>query len=280
MQYALTIFPTQYTIQPDVLAREAEDRGFESLWFPEHTHIPASRVSPWPGGGPLPQEYYDTYDPFVALSFAAAATTKIKLGTGICLMVERDPITTAKEVASLDVLSGGRMLFGIGGGWNVEEMANHGTAFKGRFKVLRERVEAMKAIWTEKEASYSGEHVNFERIIADPKPLTKPHPPIHLGGEAPHAVPRAVRYCDGWMPIGLRGNPQDYVDMLKAECDKQGRDASGMEMTVFGAPTKEEKLAAMRDAGFARAVFFLPATDRETVLPKLDRYREFIEKVG
>lgn len=280
MHYGLTIFPTEYSIQPDELAREAEARGFESLWFPEHTHIPASRISAWPGGGPLPQEYYDTYDPFVALSFAAAATKRIKLGTGICLMVERDPITTAKEVASLDRLSQGRFLFGIGGGWNAEEMANHGTRFDQRFEILRERIEAMKAIWTQEQASYAGEHVKFDAIIANPKPFTKPHPPIHLGGEAPWAIKRAVRYADGWMPIGLRGPAETYVKDLREAAVEAGRDPDSLEMSLFGTPTSSERLQPIRDAGFQRVIFFLPAAPREEILPKLDRYAELMRTVG
>ena len=161
MDYGVVMFPTEYSMAPDELGRALEERGFESLWFPEHTHIPASRQSPWPGGGDLPREYWSAYDPFVALMAAAGATRRLKLGTGICLVIERDPITTAKEVATLDRLSGGRVLFGIGGGWNAEEMENHGTAWKTRWKVLRERVLAMKAIWTQREASYRGDHVRF-----------------------------------------------------------------------------------------------------------------------
>ncbi len=280
MHYALTMFPTEYAMQPDELAREVEARGFESLWFPEHTHIPASRKSPWPGGAPLPQEYYDTYDPFVALSFAAAATTRLKLGTGICLVVERDPITTAKEVASLDRLSGGRLLFGVGGGWNAEEMENHGTRFETRFKLMRERVEAMKAIWTTEQASYQGELVRFESIIQNPKPLQKPHPPIHLGGEAPWAIKRAVRYADGWMPIGLRGPAQKYVQELREAAEQAGRDPSTIELSLFASPTKHDKLAEVRDAGFHRALFYLPAAGRDVILDKLDRYAELMRQVG
>ena len=171
MQYGVVMFPTEYAIAPDELGRALEERGFESVWFPEHTHIPASRRSPWPGGGELPREYWSAYDPFIALMAAGAVTRRLKLGTGICLVIERDPITTAKEVATLDRLSGGRALFGIGGGWNAEEMENHGTAWKSRWRLLRERMLAMKAIWTQKEASFHGDYVNFDRIWADPKPI-------------------------------------------------------------------------------------------------------------
>lgn len=280
MDYGLTLFPTEYSIQPDELAREAEARGFESLWFPEHTHIPASRRSPWPGGGPLPQEYYDTYDPFVALSFAAAATQRIKLGTGICLMVERDPITTAKIVASLDKLSQGRFLFGIGGGWNAEEMQNHGTRFEQRFDVLRERVEAMKQIWTQEQASYHGKHVYFDAIIANPKPRTTPHPPILLGGAMPWAIKRAVQYADGWMPIGLQAAPADMVRALHDAAREAGRDPESMTLSLFGCPTQRERLEGIRDAGFQRVIFFLPAQGRDVILPKLDRYADLMRTVG
>ena len=204
MKIGLMMFPADYAIRPDDLAREAEARTFDSLWFPEHTHIPTSRRSPWPGGGELPQEYWHTHDPFVALSMAAAVTTQLKVGTGICLLIERDTITTAKEVATLDFLSNGRFLFGIGGGWNVEEMGHHGTVFKTRWKKLREQIAAMKTIWTEDAAEYHGEFVNFEPIWSWPKPVQKPHPPILLGGHSPQVLQRVVEYCDGWMPIGGR----------------------------------------------------------------------------
>jgi probable F420-dependent oxidoreductase len=193
LKTGLTMFPTDYAIHPGELAAAAEERGFESLWFAEHSHIPASRESPWPGGAELPQMYYDVADPFVALSMAAQATTTLKIATGICLVIQRDPIQTAKSVASLDALSGGRFLFGVGGGWNREEMANHGTAFEGRWKLLRERIEAMKAIWTQDPASYEGEHVSFEAIVANPKPAQKPHPPIHVGGAYPGGMRAAGR---------------------------------------------------------------------------------------
>ena len=176
MHIGLTMFPTDYSIQPTDLAMEAEARDFELLWLPEHTHIPTSRKSPWPGGAELPKYYYDTYDPFLSLAAAAAVTKKIKLATGICLVVERDPIHTAKEVSTVDRLSAGRFIFGIGGGWNAEEMANHGTDFATRFKLMRERIEAMKAIWAQSKAKYSGEFVKIDEMMQWPKPIQKPHP--------------------------------------------------------------------------------------------------------
>ena len=189
MEFGAYMFCTDYSIRPDELAKLLEDRGFESMWVPEHTHIPASRQTPWPGGDDLPKMYWHTYDPFVALTAAAAATTTLKLGTGICLVIERDPIILAKEIASLDRLSNGRFLFGIGGGWNAEEMANHGTAYRTRWRRLREQVLAMKEIWTKDEAEFHGEFVNFDKIWSYPKPLQKPHPPIIMGGDGSRDYP-------------------------------------------------------------------------------------------
>src|ERR671926_1362353 len=194
MKFGVTMFPTRYSIGPAELARAVEERGFESLFFPEHTHIPISRRSPWPGGADLPPEYRETLDPFLALTAAATVTERILLGTGICLVVERDPITTAKEVATLDLLSGGRVLFGIGGGWNREEMENHGTDPKVRFAVMRERIEAMKAIWAEDEAEYHGRHVDFDPIWSWPKPRQRPHPPVLVGGLGEKVLDRVVAY--------------------------------------------------------------------------------------
>ena len=197
MKIGLAMFPTDYAIAPAELGRLAEDHGFECLLFPEHTHIPASRRSPYPGGGELPPEYSHTHDPFVGLAFAAAATKKLLVGTGICLIPERDPIVTAKCVASLDQLSGGRFIFGIGGGWNVEEMENHGARYETRFQLMRERILAMKALWTQEEASFHGEYVNFDPVWSWPKPAQRPHPPILLGGESDYTLRRIVEYCDG-----------------------------------------------------------------------------------
>src|SRR2546426_2974042 len=204
MHFGVVMFPTDYAMRVDDLARAVEARGFESLWFPEHTHIPVSRRSPWPGGPTLPKEYWHTHDPFVALATAAAVTTTLKVGSGICLLVERDPITTAKEGASLDFLSPRRDLFGIGGGWNAEGLEDHGTDFKQRWRVLRERVLAMEHIWTEDEPSFEGDFVRFPPLWSWPKPVQKPHPPILLGGHGPRALQPAVDYCDGWLPISVR----------------------------------------------------------------------------
>ncbi len=273
MDFGATMFPTHYAIRPDDLARECESRGFESLWFPEHTHIPSSRRSPWPGGPVLPKEYSHTYDLFVAMTSAASATKTLKVASGICLLVERDAITTAKEVASLDVLSGGRVLFGIGGGWNAEEMEHHGTEFRTRWKLLRERVEAMRTIWTNDEASYQGELVRFDPIWSWPKPIQRPGPPVILGAHGPKALERVVNYCDGWIPIGVRaGDLMAEIGKLHQLAVAKGRDPKSISVNVYGTPPDADLLKQLRDAGATRAIFALPAADAEKVLPMLDKY--------
>jgi len=277
MNYALTIFPTDYSIRPDELARAAEDRGFESIFFPEHTHIPTSRRTPYPAGGELPKEYSHSHDPFVALAMAAAVTKKLKVATGICLVVERDPITLAKEVASLDFLSGGRVLFGIGGGWNAEEMENHGTVFKTRWKLVRERIEAMKAIWQNEAASYQGELVKFDPIWSYPKPVQKPHPPILLGGHTDAALQRVVAYCDGWMPISFAaGDLKQRIADLRRLAKEKGRDPKSISITVFWAPTEREAIDSYAEMGVERVIFPLPPEGREQVLPIVDRYAKLV----
>jgi probable F420-dependent oxidoreductase len=279
MKLGVTMFATDYAMRPDDLARECEARGFESLWFPEHTHIPASRRSPWPGGGELPKEYWHTHDLFVALMAAAAVTKKIKIGSGICLVIERDPILLAKEVASVDALSNGRLLFGIGGGWNAEEMEHHGTPFKKRWKVLRERIEAMKEIWTKEEAEYHGEFVNFDKIWSYPKPVQKPNPPILLGTLTPKGIDRVVRYCDGWIPVGI--TPKTLPDAqkeLNARAEQAGRKPSDFPISIFGAPGKENTLKQFQDLGVDRVVLWLPAAGPDKILPMLDQYATLIPK--
>jgi probable F420-dependent oxidoreductase len=272
MHFGVTIFPTDYSIALPELAVEAEQRGFESLWVAEHSHIPTSRQSPWPGGADLPKMYYDTLDPFLALAAAASVTSKIKLATGICLVVQRDPIHTAKEVASLDQLSNGRFLFGVGGGWNAEEMGNHGTAFDGRFKLLRERIEAMKTIWTSTEAAYHGERVDFDPIYMWPKPVQKPHPPIHVGGVFPGAARRAVRYGDGWIPIGGREDDLGKaIPEFRRMAEEAGRDPASLEVTVYGVAASEKVAAKYLEAGVDRVVFGLPPAARDDLLPIVDR---------
>ncbi len=277
MLYGITMFATDYAIRPDELAREIEGRGFESLWLPEHTHIPASRRTPWPGGAPLPQEYWHTYDPFVALTAAAAATTKLRVATGICLIIQRDPITTAKEVASLDALSNGRFLFGIGGGWNAEEMENHGTDFKKRWKILRERVLAMKEIWTKEEAEFHGEFVNFDKIWSYPKPAQKPHPPVLMGGDGPKTFDRVIEFCDGWIPIGYRiqGLPEKIVE-LRRRAEEAGRDPRSISVSIFGAKPDRAAVDSLEEIGVERVIFSLQPGERDAVLPKLDQYATVI----
>jgi probable F420-dependent oxidoreductase len=271
------MFATDYAIRPDELAREVEQRGFESIWLPEHTHIPASRRTPYPGGGDLPREYWHTYDPFIALTAAASATTRLRLATGICLVIERDPIVTAKEVASLDMLSNGRVIFGIGGGWNAEEMENHGTDYKRRWRVLRERTLAMKEIWTKDDAEFHGEFVNFDPIWSFPKPVQKPHPPILMGGDGPTTFDRVIEFCDGWMPIGLRlANPAEKIAALRKRAEEAGRDPSSISITIFSAKAERKALDDLERDGAQRAVFYVPSAGRDKVLPVLDRYVQVI----
>ena len=283
MKYGIAMFPTDYAIQTDALAPHVEARGFESLWLPEHTHIPASRTSPWPGNAPLPREYWHTLDPFVALGAAAAVTRTLMLGTGICLVIERDPITLAKEVASLDHISRGRVLFGIGGGWNAEEMEHHGTPFAERWKILRERIAAMKAIWTQDEAEFHGKYVNFDKLWSYPKPVQKPYPPILMGGAGPHARQRAADFDGHWIPIGGRAYSEPIAQSIadfRARAEKAGRDQAAVTVSIFGVPPDEAKLAVLRDAGVARVVFFVPSAIADTVLPLLDGYAVVAKNVG
>ena len=273
MDVGVFIFATDYSIQMDDLASELEARGFESLFLPEHTHIPTSRKSAWSGGPELPREYWHTYDPFVALSFAANVTTKLKLGTGICLLPQRDTFSTAKSVASLDMMSGGRFVFGLGGGWNVEEMEHHGVQYKTRFKLMRERVLAMKQLWTQDEASYKGEMIEFEPVWAWPKPVQKPHPPILMGGESDYTLNRVVEYCDGWIPrAGPSFDPVDGMTRMHQAAEKAGRDPATLGMSVFRAPPEKQKLQAYAAAGVQRSLLQLPSAGRDTVLKLLDEY--------
>ncbi|MGE0822633.1 MAG: LLM class F420-dependent oxidoreductase [Candidatus Binatia bacterium] len=281
MKLGVAMFATDYAIRPDDFARACEERGFESVWFPEHTHIPASRRSPWPLGGDLPRDYWHTHDLFVSLMAAAAVTKTIKIGSGICLVIEHDPIKLAKEVASVDMLSGGRLLFGIGGGWNAEEMENHGTPFNRRWKVLREKIEAMKAIWANDSAEYHGEFVNFDPIWCDPKPVQKPHPPILLGVHSGNGLNRVVNYCDGWIPVGAA--VQDLKESIKdlhARAEKAGRRPQELEISIFMATDNEATLRQYQELGVKRAVFGVPSEGKDKVLPLLDKYATMIAKVA
>ncbi|MBA2450227.1 MAG: LLM class F420-dependent oxidoreductase [Chloroflexi bacterium] len=276
MQFGVMMFPTDYAIGVVDLGRAAEEHGFESLFLPEHTHIPTSRRTPWPGGAELPQQYWHTLDPFVALTAVAAATERLRLGTGICLVIERDPITLAKEVASVDLLSGGRLLFGIGGGWNREEMENHGTDPRKRWRVLRERVLAMKAIWTEDEPQFHGEYVDFDPIWQWPKPVQRPHPPIIMGGDGPKAVEGLIEYCDEWLPRPDRGE-QPLADRI-ADVNRLAAQAGRgpIPVSIFGASPDPKQIEAYEAAGAIRCVFGLPAAGADEVLPRLARYAEVI----
>lgn len=277
MKIGIYIFATDYTIRIDELAREAEQRGFESLFIPEHTHIPASRRSPWPGGPELPREYWHTLDPFVALGYAAAATNTIRLGTGICLLTERDPIVNAKEAATLDLLSGGRFELAIGAGWNAEEMENHGTAFATRFRVMSERARAMKVIWAEEEPEFHGEFVDFDPIWSWPKPVQSPNPPILVGGETDHTLRRVVEWADGWFPRGRGGfDPAEGMARLKRIADEAGRSMDTINVSLFGVEPNRAALDRAAEAGVTRAILGLPSNDRDDVMRRLDRHAELL----
>ncbi len=272
MLFGASMFFTDYSMSPGALARALEERGFESVWAPEHSHIPLSRKSPWPGGAELPKRYYDAMDPFVTLTAAAAVTEKLKVGTGVCLVNQRDPIQLAKEVASLDQLSAGRFLFGVGIGWNQDEMENHGTVFETRAKLVRERIEAMKVIWTRSKAEYHGEFVNFDPMMAWPKPVQKPHPPVIVGGAFPQGARRALRYGDGWMPIAGRMPIEEVLPKFREMAKEVGRDPAGVELTGFGGADDADGARKLRDLGFARLVLALESEKADTILPVLDRW--------
>jgi hypothetical protein len=283
MHFGASMFLTDYSMTPAELAVALEERGFESIWAPEHSHIPLSRKSPWPGGAELPKQYYDVMDPFVTLTAAAAATKTLMVGTGVCLVNQRDPIQTAKLVASIDQVSGGRFLFGIGVGWNAEEMEDHGTAFDTRAKLVRERVEAMKSIWTETKPSYAGEFVNFGPMMTWPKPVQKPYPPVIVGGAFPYGARRAVRYGEGWIPLAGRagyGDLFETVPKFRAMLAEAGRTAESCPVSIFGASDDADLLKRYRDLGVARVSVSLPAAKADVVLPILDRWAALIRAVG
>lgn len=271
-RFGVLMFPTDYAIDPVRLASAVEARGFESLFFPEHTHIPADRRSPWPGGSELPREYWHTHDPFVALAMAAAATTTLRLATGIALVTERDPILMAKQAATLDHLSGGRLILGVGAGWNAEEMAHHGTRYEDRWKVLRERVLAMKTIWREDEAEFHGDFVDFDRIWSWPKPARAGGPPVLVGASSRYVFARIAEYGDGWMPIDGRDDAllRDGIKHLEDACGVSGRNFAEMDLSVFGVRGDAERVRELLDLGFGRIIFSLPSADPDSVVRKLD----------
>jgi probable F420-dependent oxidoreductase len=275
VDFGISYFPTDEAVDPAELARMAEQRGFESVFVTEHTHIPASRETAYPAGGELPREYSRIHDPFVSLASMISSTERIRIGTAICLVVERDPIITAKEVASIDLLSGGRMLFGVGAGWNLEEMRNHGTDPKRRFGLLRERVEAMKAIWTEDEASYHGRYVNFDRIWCWPKPVQDPHPPILVGGNGPTVHDRVLGFGDEWLPnrIGDDDGMIAAIEELQRLANEAGRDPVPISLQI--PPREPERLERYEAAGVTRVVHMLrpeDATDPGGAERKLDEW--------
>lgn len=283
MRIGAAMFFTDYSMSPTELALALEERGFDSLWTPEHSHIPLTRKTPFPSGGDLPKKYYDVMDPFVSLGAAAAVTKTLLLGTGICLIAQRDPIQTAKQVASIDQISGGRFLFGIGNGWNEDEMANHGTAFASRHKLARERIEAMKEIWTKSKAEYHGEFVNFDPMMTWPKPVQKPHPPILVGGAFPYGARRALRYGNGWMPHRARTQYADVQTLLakfREMATEANRDPASVPITIWGATENPDLLKRDRDDGVARLVVSLDSGKADKILPELDRWATLIRQLG
>jgi probable F420-dependent oxidoreductase len=275
MDFGVGYFPTHDGIAPAELASMLEQRGQESLFFAEHTHIPASRETAWSQGGALPPKYWHCYDLFVALTAAAGATTRLRVGSGICLVIERDPIITAKEVASVDHLSGGRFEFGVGAGWNREEMRNHGTDPRKRMAIMRERIEAMKAIWTQEEASYAGEHVAFERILSRPKPAQRPHPPVLVGGDGPTVLDRVLAFGDAWFP-NYRGRPE----ILRRVEELRARAQRPIEVQMTSVPADARELERVRDAGARRALHWLPSGGRSTVEQELERWEAAIAELN
>src|SRR3981081_1223961 len=298
MKIGAVMFFTTDSMQPAPLGRALEERGFESLWVPEHTHIPSTRKTPYPAGGPLIRPYYDIMDPFLALNTAATVTTKLKIGTGIALLTQRapivtakadartasrDPILTANVVSSIDQLSNGRFLFGVGNGWNQDEIENHGTVFASRHKLARERIEAMKTIWTEEEPEYHGEFVNFDKMKQWPKPWQKPHPPIIVGGAFPYAARRAIRYGDGWIPRADRLEKDGVgvvIEKFRAMASEAGRDPATLPISIFRVPAKIDGLRFLQAICIDRATFTLPAEKEDKLLPIIDRWAELKHQLG
>jgi probable F420-dependent oxidoreductase len=278
MQFGLTMFPADDAIGVVELGRAAEDLGFESLWFPEHTHIPVGQDQR-ADGSPLPREYARTLDPLVALGAVAAATRQLKLGTGICLLIQRDPIVTAKEVATLDLISGGRFLFGIGGGWHRQEIADHGTDYRTRWRLLRERLEAMKRIWRDDEAEYHGELVDFPPIWSWPKPVQQPHPPILLGGDVPGARKRVIEFADGWIPHPFAdSDPATHIATFHAECATAGRPP--LPVTIYGGSADPRAIEPYAAAGAVRWVFRVPPSGANVVLPFLEQCAKVVRQLS
>ena len=281
MDFGASMFFTDYSMTPADLGRALEARGFESVWAPEHSHIPSTRKTPPAGGGELEKRYYDVMDPFVTLTAAAIATKALNIATGVCLVNQRDTIQTAKLVATIDHISGGRFLFGVGGGWNQDEIESHGTVFKTRFKKMREQIEAMKEIWTKSEPEYHGDIVEVVKMRTWPKPVQKPHPPVIVGGAFPHSARRAVRYGDGWVPNASRPTYADVTEFLpqfRQMARDAGRDPDKIPVTIFGGREDLDRVRRYRDQGIARVVVSLPSTPAAEILPVLDRWAELIRR--
>ena len=271
MLFGVHIFPTEYSIQPDVLARAVEERGLESLWFSEHTHIPLHFLKSKEGAS-LPEYYWQTYDLFIAMTQAVSATNKIKIASGVSLVIERDPIHLAKETATLDLISSGRLLFGIGAGWLEAEMADHGVIYSSRFQLLKEKIQAIKEIWTQEEAEYHGRFVNFDRMRAFPKPYQRPHPPIIMGGAGGKSLEFAAELCDGWAPWIMEWpRAKLVIPRLQAMAAAHGRDPGSLEISLFidSLPDKN-MLAEMEITGVSRLILTIYAQSREKALPQLD----------
>jgi probable F420-dependent oxidoreductase len=273
MEFGIGYFPTHDGIGPGEIARRAEERGQDALFFAEHTHIPASRETPYSRGGSLPRKYWHTYDLFVALTAAAAATNRLRVGSGVCLVIERDPIVTAKEVASVDHLSGGRFEFGVGAGWNREEMANHGTDPRTRLALMGERIQAMQAIWTQDEASFSGSYVSFDRIWSWPKPAQKPWPPVLIGGGGPTVLDRVLAYADGWFPQWHDRDLLPRISELQARTDRH------LQVQVLSVPPDPKALEQLENAGVHRASTWLPSGPWSVVEPALERWEQAIAEL-
>jgi len=271
VDYGIAFFPTDYSAPVADLAVAVEERGFESLFLTEHTHIPTSRISRYRGGGELPRQYLHTLDPFVAFGVIAAVTRTLRFGTGICLMTQRDPIVTAKEIATADLVSGGRFLFGVGAGWNAEEMADHGTDPNHRWAVTRERIAAMRAIWGSEEAEFHGEYVDFGPMWSWPKPTRREGPPVLVAGTGPRALDRVLDYGDGWFPIyGERPGLTERIAELRSRAADAGRGRPSV--SVFAAPTEPAELEQLAEAAVDRALFLAPSVPLAELLPQLDQY--------
>jgi len=273
MQLGVHVFPTEYSFQPDELARAVEERGLESLWFSEHTHIPVRFLHAPGPRSPLPDYYWQTYDVFVAMTLAAAATKDIKIATGVSLVIERDPIILAKETATLDLLSKGRLIFGVGAGWLESEMADHGVAYRTRFQLLKEQIRAIKGIWMTDESEFHGKFVNFDKMRAYPKPYQHPHPPIIMGGAGEKAIECAAEVCDGWAPWLMEwSNAKETIAELKQQASANGRDPNALEISLFEKSIPDEKIMAeMETVGVKRIILTIFGQSRAEALPTLDR---------